>query len=142
MKFVFVAVLVIVFSGHIQAQNNNVTFASAELQNVALRYTGDTLNWPLIVSLADRNIQANTFTLTQSDLQQLRTISEVTAKTVEQKDRIRTLITNGATIFAKDELISATLAINSYDDAVKNGNANEAINFGNEIEPKVDEVEF
>ncbi len=142
MKFVFIAVLTIVFSGHIQAQNNDVTFASAELQNIALRYTGDTLNWPLIVSLAERNIQANTFTLTQSDLQQLRTISDITAKTVEQKDRVRTLITNGATIFAKDELITATLAINSYDDAVKNGNANDAINLGNEIESKVDEVEF
>ncbi len=142
MKFVFIAVLTIVFSGHIQAQNNDVTFASAELQNIALRYTGDTLNWPLIVSLAERNIQANTFTLTQSDLQQLRTISDITAKTVEQKDRVRTLITNGATIFAKDELITATLAINSYDDAVKNGNANDAINLGNEIESKVDEVEY
>lgn len=142
MKLVFLTILIFVVSGRAIAQNNDITFASAELQSVALRYTGDTLNWPIIVSLANRNIQSNTFTLTQSDLQQLRTISDVTAKTVEQKGRIRTLITNGATIFAKDELIDATLAINSYDDAIKSGNANDAINFGNDIKPKVDDVEF
>lgn len=142
MKLVFLTILIFVVSGRAIAQNNDITFASAELQSVALRYTGDTLNWPIIVSLADRNIQSNTFTLTQSDLQQLRTISDVTAKTVEQKGRIRTLISNGATIFAKDELIDATLAINSYDDAIKSGNANDAINFGNDIKPKVDDVEF
>ncbi len=141
MKLTYSLLLLIIISGQVQAQNSDITFASADLQDIALRYTGDTLNWPLIVSLSDRNIQDNTFTLTQSDLQQLRTVSDVTATTVEQKQRVRELITNGATIFAKDQLIQATLSINRYDDAVKNGDVNLAISEGNSIETKVDEVE-
>lgn len=141
MRILSTIVVVLVFTFSANAQND-VTFASAELQDVALRYTGDTLNWPLVVSLADRNIQANTFTLTQSDMQQLRSVADVTAKAVAQKDRIRTLISDGATIFAKNELISATIAINTYDDAVKNGQVNEAITAGNTLKEKVDDVEF
>ena len=142
MKNHYIILFLIVFSGQIQAQNNDIVFASAELQNVALRYTGDILNWPIVVSIADRDIQNNTFTLTQADLQQLRTISEVTAKVVEQKERVRKLISDGATIFAKNELISATLAINTYDDGVKNGDVNQAVSSAKTIEPKVDDVEF
>jgi hypothetical protein len=95
MKKVLPILLSIVVTSQTFAQTSDVTFASADLQTMALRYTGDTLNWPIIVSLADRDIQSNTFTLTQADMQQLRAISDITAVTVEQKRRIRTLITNG-----------------------------------------------
>ena len=68
--------------------------------------------------LAERDIQNNTFTLTESDLQQLQIISKITA-IVKEQNRVRKLITEGATLFAKDELINATLIINEYNDEVK-----------------------
>lgn len=142
MRIVSTLIFTLVLSSQLVAQENEVTFASAELQNVALQYTGDVLNWPLLVSIADRDIQSNTFTLSQSDIQQLRSVADITAQTTAQKERIRKLISDGATIFAKDELISATIAINSYDDAVKNGDINQAITTGSSIRDKVDEVEF
>ncbi len=142
MRIVSTLIFTLVLSSQLVAQENEVTFASAELQNVALQYTGDVLNWPLLVSIADRDIQSNTFTLSQSDIQQLRSVADITAQTTAQKERIRKLISDGATIFAKDELISATIAINSYDDAVKNGDINQAITTGSSIREKVDEVEF
>jgi len=42
----------------------------------------------------------------------------------------------------RDRLIDAALAIDNYNEAVKNGDVNEAITSGNSIEEKVDEVEF
>ena len=135
-------ILILIMSGQIYAQNNSVIFLFEDVQNIALRYTGDTLNWPIVVSLADRNTKNNTYILTQSDLIQLRTISNMTAKVAEEKNRIRKFITGGATIFAKNELITATSAINMYKDAIKNGNGHEAIKLGDEIKEKVDKVEF
>lgn len=142
MKNLLNILFIFFLSGFIQAQSTLITFSSEDVQNVALRYTGEILNWPIIVSLADRDIQNNTFTLTESDLQQLQIISKVTAIVKEQKNRIRKLITEGATLFAKEELINATLIINEYNDEVKNGNGNKSIALGNRIKAKVDEIEF
>lgn len=142
MKNLLNILFIFFLSGSIHAQSTSITFSSVDVQNVALRYTGEILNWPIIVSLADRDIQNNTFTLTESDLQQLQIISKVTAIVKEQKNRVRKLITEGATLFAKDELISATLIINEYNDEVKNGNGNKSIALGNKIKAKVDEIEF
>lgn len=142
MKNLLNILFIFFLSGFIQAQSTSITFSSEDVQNVALRYTGEILNWPIIVSLADRDIQNNTFTLTESDLQQLQIISKVTAIVKEQKNRIRKLITEGATLFAKEELINATLIINEYNDEVKNGNGNKSIALGNRIKAKVDEIEF
>lgn len=142
MKNVYIILLLILISSRVFAQNDNLVFSSNEIDNIALKYTGDTLNWPIIASLADNNIYTKTLTLTPSDLQQLRIISDLTAKIFEQKERIISLIKGGATIFAKDELITATLAINTYQDAVTTGNANDVVNFGSKIEAKVDDLEL
>lgn len=141
MKFYLSLLLITCCSVSATAQNGELTFLAGELQDVALRYTGDTLTWPIIVSLAKRDIQNNSFTLTQSDLQQLETLSNVTAKVLEQKTRMKALIADGASVFASDQLIEAALAISNYNEALKNGSINEAISFGNSIEEKVDLVE-
>lgn len=142
MKNLLNILFIFFLSGSIHAQSTSITFSSEDVQNVALRYTGEILNWPIIVSLAERDIQNNTFTLTESDLQQLQIISKITAIVKEQKNRVRKLITEGATLFAKDELINATLIINEYNDEVKDGNGNKSIALGNKIKAKVDEIEF
>ena len=113
MKFYLSLLLITCCSVSATAQNGELTFLAGELQDVALRYTGDTLTWPIIVSLAKRDIQNNSFTLTQSDLQQLETLSNVTAKVLEQKTRMKALIADGASVFASDQLIEAALAISN-----------------------------
>lgn len=138
-----IKLLIIFFlSGSINAQDKSVTFTVEDIQNMALRYTGDTLNWPIIVSLSDKDILNNTYTLTESDFQQLRIISNITVIVTEQKHRLRNLITDGASIFAKDELISATSAINLYNEAIKNANGNIAAQLSKEIKAEVDRTEY
>ncbi|MBO6793710.1 MAG: FecR domain-containing protein [Balneolaceae bacterium] len=141
MKHYFSLLFFISCSLTASAQNNELTFLAAELQDVALRYTGDTLTWPIIVSLAERDIQNNSFTLSPADLQQLETLSNVTARVLEQRNRMKTLIGDGASVFAKDQLIEAALVISNYNEAVKQGNINEAISYGNSVKEKVDLVE-
>jgi hypothetical protein len=138
-----IKLLIIFFlSGSINAQDKSVTFTVEDIQNMALRYTGDTLNWPIIVSLSDKDILNNTYTLTESDFHQLRIISNITVIVTEQKHRLRNLITDGASIFAKDELISATSAINLYNEAIKNANGNVAAQLSKEIKAEVDRTEY
>lgn len=64
MKFYLTILLISALSFSVKAQNGEITFLAEDLQDVALRYTGDNLTWPIIVSLADRDIQNNSFTLT------------------------------------------------------------------------------
>ncbi len=141
MKYYLLLLFFLSCSLSASAQNNELTFLAAELQDVALRYTGDTLTWPIIVSLADRDIQNNSFTLSLADLQQLETLSNVTARVLEQRNRMKALIGDGASVFAKDQLIEAALVISNYNEAVKQGNINEAISYGNGVKEKVDVVE-
>lgn len=142
MKYILSLFIFVSLSVSASAQNNEITFASAKLQEIALQYTGDALNWPILVSLADRNISDNTFTLSQSDITQLQTLAKVTDSVIQQKQRMREQIANGATIFAKNEMISAALSIDAYNAAVKDGNIDEAIELGGVIPSKIDALEL
>ena len=123
------------------AQNNEVVFPSSQLQEIALRYTGDTLNWPIIVQISDRNIQNNTFSLSQSDLLQLKNLSEASAIVLTEKERMKELIANGATVFAKDEWITAVQQFDAHKQAVKDGEIETAIASAVTLTSKLDILE-
>ncbi len=123
------------------AQNGPVTFPSSELQQMALRYSGNSLNWPVIVNLADHDIPSNSFTLTQADLLQLESFSEISTSVSESEDKIKELISSGATIFAKEELNQANSLLKNYIDAVQTGEIDPAMEIGAIIPEAVDLLE-
>ena len=125
----------------VYAQNGSVTFPSSQLQEMALRYTGDTLNWPILVQITERNIQENSFTLSQSALLQLETLSEATAIVIREKERMKELIANGATVFAKDEWIAAVQQFEQHKQAVADGDLDEAITSAFPITEKLNILE-
>ncbi|MCG8372524.1 MAG: hypothetical protein MI700_03285, partial [Balneolales bacterium] len=141
MKVFNICTILALLSTSAIAQSGAITFPSSELQNVSLRYTGDTLNWPIIVALADRDVQRNTFTLLEDDILRLEILGSTTATVLIQKNRMKELIENGATIFAREELINAVQAVENFDQAVKEGNIESAIAYGVSIEEQLDSVE-
>ncbi|GAB5408717.1 MAG: hypothetical protein BalsKO_10820 [Balneolaceae bacterium] len=140
-SIVIAAFYLVGFTALCSAQNNSITFQSSELQQIALRYSGNTLNWPVVVDLADHDIPNNTFTLSSSDLLQLQSLASTSANVQESEAKVKELISSGATIFAKEQLTEVNSLLKNYIDAIQIGNLEQAIEIGNSIPPSVSELE-
>lgn len=143
MKQLCISLLVVisVVSSGVSAQSNNVTFPSSDLQQMALRYAGSSLNWPVLVTLADHDIPTNTFTLTSADLLQLETLADVATVIDRQEERVNNMISRGATIFADEKLNEVNSLFNQYILYIQEGNLEQALQIGNRIPDEVDELE-
>ncbi|MEP1150703.1 MAG: FecR domain-containing protein [Balneola sp.] len=135
--FIFFTLL---FSVEAFAQQE-VTFTSDKLQEISLRYSGNSLNWPIVVSLAEHNIDVNTFTLSPADLLKLRNLSNATLLHEQQQKRVQNLITEGASIFAKNELEYANQLFREYLNEIQSGNLENSLRLGDELKPSVDAIE-
>ncbi|MFY0684628.1 MAG: FecR domain-containing protein [Balneola sp.] len=135
--FIFFSLL---FSVEVFAQQE-VTFTSDKLQEISLRYSGNSLNWPIVVSLAEHNIDVNTFTLSPADLLKLRNLSNATLLHEQQQKRVQNLITEGASIFAKNELEYANQLFREYLNEIQSGNLENSLRLGDELKPSVDAIE-
>lgn len=123
------------------AAQNNLSFSASDLQEMAQRYSGNSLNWPILVRLANHDVSSNTFVLTQADVTQLQNFSSISLSYEEQQDRIKQLIGEGATIFAKNELTDTNKAFSDYLEAVKEGDIEVASSIGSSLESMVDNLE-
>ncbi len=118
-----------------------VTFSSSKLQEMSLRYSGNILNWPILVSLADHDIGSNTFELSSGDLLQLRRLSNTSLIFEKQQERVNKLIGEGATIFAKNELQEVTQLFKDYLFQVQNGQLENSLQLGELMKPYTDALE-
>ncbi len=140
-RTVYCGVFTLLIASSVYAQNNSVTFPSSELQQIALRYSGNTLNWPVIVNLADHDIPSNTFTLTSGDILQLQNLSDVSAQVFESENKVEELISSGATIFAKEQLNVVNTLHKEYIDAIHAGELELALEKGIAIPDAVLDLE-
>ncbi len=118
-----------------------VSFSANQLQEMAQRYSGNSFNWPVVVKLADHNVGTNTFLLSPADIRQLRNFSAISLQYEEQQDRVKELISDGATIFAKEQLLETNRAFSAYLEAVKNGDIEQALQIGSGLKQQVDTLE-
>ena len=140
-KILFIVLFVFSFKSIIAQSSNEVSFSASEIQQMALKYSGSALNWPVLIKLADHNIEENIFSLTRSDLLQLKSLSKTSTVVDEQQIRIKKLISSGATIFAKEELRQATALISGYSSSIRNGELEKALLYGLNIPIAVDKLE-
>ncbi len=134
----FFLVVIVQFNAFAQ---NEVSFSAELLQEMAQRYSGNSLNWPVLVKLADHDIPNNKFVLTQSDLAQLKSLSETSLIFEKQQSRVKTLISEGATIFAKKEMEYVNSKIADYFIAVNDGDLEKILSIGTELKPATDSLE-
>jgi hypothetical protein len=137
----FIAAMVI-GNGFAIAQGNSVSFKANELQKIAEEYTGSTVNWPLVVSLASHDTDANVFSITPSQIQELQNFSQIHATISAQKERIGVLITNGATVFASEQYQNVQQLLSEYNKAVNDGDVEQAFSTGRSIPAAVDDMEI
>ena len=141
MKKIFALLLFLIVTVTNLAAQNNLSFSASDLQEMAQRYSGNSLNWPILVRLANHDVSSNTFVLTQADVTQLQNFSSISLSYEEQQDRIKQLIGEGAIIFAKNELTDTNKAFSDYLEAVKEGDIEVASSIGSSLESMVDNLE-
>ncbi|MEQ9092228.1 MAG: FecR domain-containing protein [Balneola sp.] len=140
MKSLTTTILISIISLGVQAQDP-VSFSSDKLQQISQRYAGSSLNWPVVVSLAEHNITNNTFTLSSGDLLKLRSLTNSTIIFEDQQKRTNKLISEGATIFATNQLNDTNRLFNDYLDEIRNGNLENALAISEQLKPSVDALE-
>lgn len=140
MKSLTITILISIISLGVQAQDP-VSFSSDKLQQISQRYAGSSLNWPVVVSLADHNITNNTFTLSGGDLLKLRSLTNSTIIFEDQQKRTNKLIGEGATIFATSQLNETNKLFSDYLDEIRNGNLENALGISEQLKPSVDALE-
>lgn len=140
MKTLLGAFLLSFISLSISAQDS-VSFSSDKLQQISQRYAGSSLNWPVVVSLAEHNITNNTFTLSSGDLLKLRSLTNSTIIFEDQQKRTNKLIGEGATIFATNQLNDTNKLFSDFLDEIRNGNLENALGISEQLKPSVDALE-
>ncbi len=120
---------------------SDVSFSADLLQEMAQRYSGNALNWPVLVKLADHDIPNNKFVLTPSDIAQLENLSETSLIFDKQQGRIKALISQGATVFAKKEMGIVNSKVTNYYSAVNDGDLEKILSIGTELKPATDSLE-
>ena len=140
---VFIGFITALILGHgiTMAQGNSVSFKASELQKIAEDYTGSTQNWPLVISLADHDTEENVFSITPSQVQELQNFSQIHASIAAQKERIGTLISDGATVFAAEEYQEVQKLMSAYTKAINDGNIEQAFSLGRNLPSAVDSME-
>ncbi len=144
MKYRVLLISLILFSAkpdESYAQQNPLTFQSQDLQLIAQRYTGSTVNWPLVIEMASHDVDNNAFTLEPAAILQLQNFAEFSSIVKEQQKRVTKLINSGATVFAAEEYEEVKGIISKYSESVSNGELEKAIDFARQLEPAVDELE-
>lgn len=140
MKSLIITILISFISLGVQAQDP-VSFSSDKLQQISQRYAGSSLNWPVVVSLAEHNITNNTFTLSSGDLLKLRSLTNSTIIFEDQQKRTNKLIGEGATIFATNQLNDTNKLFSDFLDEIRNGNLENALTISEQLKPSVDALE-
>ncbi len=99
-----------------------LTFTSGEIDATTQRLTGDPATWAVVISFAERNEAANSFTLSKEALQQIKGFSSLHGKVREGKLLFAKLLKAGARVFAPEELKQATALAAAYDAGIREGN--------------------
>jgi len=140
MKSIVLLFLMLVFSADVLAQQP-VTFSSDKLQEISRVYAGNSLNWPVVISLAEHDIAKNKFTLSAASLLRLRNLSNISYEFQDQQKRVNRLISEGAAVFAAPGLKDANQLFSSYLSEIRNGNLEQALEIGSRLKPTVDALE-
>ncbi|MDE3056775.1 MAG: hypothetical protein KGJ59_02315 [Bacteroidota bacterium] len=117
----------------LRAQSNStkaIIISAGNVQRESVRLFGDASAWPIIVSLAERDVAHNAFILKGAALKQAEEFAAFHKKVSEAKDELTALLKNGARVFAPNQLDSATATGKAYMAAINNGVLDKAVKQG------------
>lgn len=112
------------------AQKGEIRFSAASLYSTAVKLTGDSTCWPIIVSLSERDTAANGFILNTRSQIQIKDFAIIHKNVKQARLNLSQHIKSGAKVFTAEELDSASVLIKNYDAEIMKGNFSEAQRIG------------
>jgi hypothetical protein len=108
------------------AQKGELRFNAASLYSTAVKLTGDSTCWPIIVSLSDRDVAANSFIVNARAQTQIKDFALLHKNVKQARAKLSQHIKSGAKVFASEELDSATCNMKDFDAEILAGKISEA----------------
>ncbi|MBW7888880.1 MAG: FecR domain-containing protein [Bacteroidetes bacterium] len=120
MKYLFTFLLLLLQLA--AAQKKEITFSAGALYAVSKNFTGDSTAWPLVVALAQRNVETNSFTLSPNAVRQLKEFAPLHKSVREGNEYFHKLLKAGARVFAPEKLAEAAALSSEYEAGIQQGN--------------------
>jgi hypothetical protein len=127
-NFKFILALLITLTVHyelsVAQQNGNASkrsIKSSNLQEEALRITGNTQFWPIVSSSAEYDAEQNVFVLTKEKEDKLSALTVLNKINGETEQKYRDLLKNGAKVFIPDLLLDFEKKQNRLNQAIRDG---------------------
>ena len=121
----------------VYAQKGDLRFSAASLYSTAVKLTGDSTCWPIIVSLSERDTAANGFIINTHTQTQIKEFAIVHKSVKQARLNLSQYIKSGAKVFASEELDSATVLLKNYDERILKGSISGVQQLGHDIKEKV-----
>lgn len=115
------------------AQKTDMRFSAASLYTTAVKLTGDSTCWPIIVSHSERDTATNGFILNSHAQIQLKEFALVHKNVKQARLNLSQHIKSGAKVFASEKLDSAIVLIKNYDGKILKGTISGAQELGQNI---------
>ena len=131
LRFLKSALLIILlYELPVFAQKAEMRFSAASLYATAVKLTGDSTCWPIIVLLSKRDTAANGFILNARSQIQIKDFKLLHKSVKQARLNLSQHIKSGAKVFTSDELDSAAVFIKKYDAEIMDGNISGAQRLG------------
>lgn len=138
-----ILILLVLLTSFLTAQKKetSLTFSADQVYATSKAVTGDSAAWPLVVSLARRDVVRNGFTLDQTALKQLKDFSGVHAGVREGRKYFSRLLKAGARVFAADRMNEAGNLSSQYDRSIRDGDMRNAMETASRLLITIKEIE-
>ena len=131
LRFLKSALLIILlYELPVFAQKAEMRFSAASLYATAVKLTGDSTCWPIIVLLSERDTAANGFILNARSQIQIKDFKLLHKSVKQARLNLSQHIKSGAKVFTSNELDSAAAFIKKYDAEIMDGNISGAQRLG------------
>lgn len=121
--FICLQVSPIMVSGQIK----DIVFQASQLNKMSFELTGDSSAWAVVVSVAERKIETNSFLLNKDAQSKISIFKKSNLRVKDAKKNLAEMIKTGAKVFAEPELNSTQNSIRDYDNFVLNGKLEDAV---------------
>jgi hypothetical protein len=115
------------FSLTFAQQRTPIFFGAGEIYSTTAALTGDSATWPIVLSLAIRDVDRNGFLIDPPAIQQLRSFSKVHADIRTGRRYLGHLLKAGARVFAPEKLNAAADLSRRYDSTIVAGSLSGAV---------------
>lgn len=117
----------------VTAQVRSINFSANELETKSHELTGDSLNWPVLVSISDYNPTENRFYISHVQLQKLHPFKSIHSDILSAQKKLPTVVKSGAKIFANTELDEFQSKLQNYRELIKVGQLDPVLQFASVV---------